>query len=613
MCGIVGYIGHQQAAPALLEGLAKLEYRGYDSAGICIRTARGLSVCRTTGRLQALRQMCDGGAVLPGVLGIGHTRWATHGAPSDCNAHPHVSGDGKIALVHNGIIENYLELKEELQSRGHVFLSETDSEVVVQLLAENYGKTGDMLEAITMTAARLTGSYALGIVCLDQDDRLYAVKKDSPLILGWGERECLIASDAPAILGHTRRVIYPADGDVAILTDQSIQVFDAGGHNVLRPTEQVQWSVAEAELGDYPHFMLKEIMEQPRVLRDTTVSAQSLHTGTQGRLLLDGERVKRLKRIYITACGSAYHVGCLAKYILEKYCRIPTESIQASEFRYAAPILDADTLVILISQSGETADTLAALREARDQGSHTLAIVNVMGSAIAKAADEVIYTCAGPEIAVATTKAYCAQLAVVYDLALRYAGLLGTMTEEDMALAGDGLLELPARVEEMLQPDKIGQIRALSDRFCTCEDIFFIGRNVDAVTGMEGSLKLKELSYIHAEAYPAGELKHGPISLIEAGVPVFALATVEELFHKTMANVKEVKARGATVVCLTTEEFAQEAGRSADAVILVPKVHPLLQPSVNIVPLQLFSYYTALNRGCDVDKPRNLAKSVTVE
>ncbi len=610
MCGIVGYVGHQQAAPVLLEGLSRLEYRGYDSAGICVCTPEGLTVSRSKGRLQALREKCAGGASLPGFLGIGHTRWATHGAPSDHNAHPHLSDDGRIALVHNGIIENYLELKEELISRGHHFSSETDTEVVAQLLGENYARTGDMLSAIVATTNRLTGSYALGILCLEQNDRLYAVKKDSPLILGWGEKECLIASDAPAILGHTRRVIYPADGDIAILTDQSIQVFDAQGRPVLRPTEKVQWSVADAELGDYPHFMLKEIMEQPRVLMDTAASPL---TGNIDGLFLTPQRVSSLKRIYITACGSAYHVGFLAKYILEKYCRIPTEPIQASEFRYAAPILDKDTLVILISQSGETADTLAALREAKAQGAHTLAIVNVMGSAIAKAADEVIYTCAGPEIAVATTKAYSAQLAVVYRLALSFARLLGTMSDEDISLADTALLELPSQVEKTLSPDQIGQMRSLSDKFFGCRDIFFIGRNVDAVTCLEGSLKLKELSYIHAEAYPAGELKHGPISLIEEGVPVIALATVEELFHKTMANVKEVKARGATVICLTTADYADEARRSADEVVVVPKVHPMLQPSVNIVPLQLFSYYTALNRGCDVDKPRNLAKSVTVE
>lgn len=613
MCGIVGYIGHQQAAAVLLEGLSKLEYRGYDSAGICVHTPHALTVSRSKGRLQTLREKCNSGADLPGTLGIGHTRWATHGAPSDCNAHPHRTEDGKIALVHNGIIENYLELKEELLSRGHRFTSETDTEVAACLLGENYAKTGDMLSAILATTARLTGSYALGILCVDHPDRMYAVKKDSPLILGWGDKECLIASDTPAILGHTRRVIHPADGDIAILTDQSIQIFDAQGHPVLRPTEEVQWSVADAELGDYPHFMLKEIMEQPRVLTDTATAPLTGNSDCTSSLLLNPEQIRNLRRIYITACGSAYHVGFLGKYILEKYCRIPTESIQASEFRYAAPILDKNTLVVLISQSGETADTLAALREAKAQGAHTLAIVNVIGSAIAKAADEVIYTCAGPEIAVATTKAYSAQLAVMYRLALRFAQLMETQSQEDIQQADEALVDLPRQIEQTLLPERIGQMRTLADRFHTCEDIFFIGRNVDAVTCLEGSLKLKELSYIHAEAYPAGELKHGPISLIEEGVPVIALATVEELFHKTMANVKEVKARGATVICLTTPGYAEEARQTADVVVEVPKTHPLLQPSVNIVPLQLFSYFTALNRGCDVDKPRNLAKSVTVE
>lgn len=613
MCGIVGYVGQRQAAPILLDGLSKLEYRGYDSAGICVHGPMGLEAMKTKGRLQALRDKTDNGEKLPGVIGIGHTRWATHGAPSDQNSHPHLSDDGVIAVVHNGIIENYMELKEMLISKGCHFHSDTDTEVISNLIAMYYRDHHDLLEAVRQAIRRLEGSYALGILCREFPRQMIAVKKDSPLIFGFGDKEYFIASDVPAILKHTRKVAYLEDGDMAVFTANSVSFYNALGEPVRRVPETITWELSAAERGGFPHFMLKEIYDQPHVLRDTIHPRLQNNHVALDEIQFSPSTLKKLRRIYIIACGSSYYVGCLAKYILEKNCRIPTEPIVASEFRYADPVLDENTLCLFISQSGETADTLAALREAKAQGAKTLAIVNVVGSAIAKAADQVLYTWAGPEIAVATTKAYSTQLATIYLVVLYMAEVLETMSREEIEAACKSLYTLPEQVQACLSEERIAQVQYYSSTLFDHRDAFFIGRNLDSATCLEGSLKLKEIAYIHSESYAAGELKHGPISLIEPGTLVVAVATVESLFEKTMANIKEVKARGAQVLCLTTEDLEQEAKKTADYVITVPKTHPLLQPSLNVIPLQTFSYYTALARGCDVDKPRNLAKSVTVE
>ena len=613
MCGIVGYAGSRQAAPVLLDGLEKLEYRGYDSAGVCVHNEDGLVPVKAKGRLSVLRDRLEGGSALPGCVGIGHTRWATHGAPSDINSHPHLSYTGKIAVVHNGIIENEARLKEKLIRKGATFRSETDTEVVSNLIGYFYEKTGDFVQAVRETILRLEGSFALGILCSDHPGKIIAVKKDSPLIFGFGEGENFIASDVPAILKYTQTVAYLEDGDMAIFDADSVTFMDSTGDVVEKKREKITWELSAAERGGYDHFMIKEIFEQPKALRDT-ISPRL----RDGQINLDGihlsaDYLNSLRKIYIVACGSAYYVSVLGKYLIEKQCRIPVEAMMASEFRYCDPVVDQRNLVIIVSQSGETADTLAALREAKRRGAQTLAIVNVVGSAIAKAADQVIYTWAGPEIAVATTKAFSTQLAVMYLLALQMAKELGTMTEEDHNAVIADLEKLPQNVEKVLSHDRLEQCQYHASRCCTHKDAFFIGRNIDSGICMEGSLKLKEIAYIHSEAYPAGELKHGPISLIEEGMLVVAVATIPELFDKTMANIKEVKARGADVLCVTLEEYEEQAKKIADNVLTVPAVHSMLQPSLSIIPLQLFSYYVALGRGCDVDKPRNLAKSVTVE
>ncbi len=613
MCGIVGYAGRRQAAPILLDGLSKLEYRGYDSAGICIFSGNGFAVKKTKGRLTALRELTHDGADVCGTLGIGHTRWATHGAPSFDNSHPHVSTHGKISVVHNGIIENYLALKEFLLTQGKVFSSDTDTEVAANLLEYCYEQEGDLLRAVSCALRKLEGSYAMGILCIDRPDTMLAVKKDSPLIFGFGEGENFIASDVPAILKYTRKVVYLDDGDIVQFTRDAVHFYSADGVETQKTPEYITWEMSAAEKGGYPHFMLKEIAEQPKALRDTIKPRIR-----DGRVVLDDIRLTKeylqgIRRIYIVACGSAYYVGCLGKYILEKTTRIPVEPMLASEFRYCEPVLGSDTLVVIISQSGETADTLAALREANEMGARTLAIVNVVGSAISKAAHDVIYTWAGPEIAVATTKAYSTQLVVLDLLALYIGQELGTLPPEEYRAMCEALLELPEKVEQLLTPERIQTVKELAQTYSKHHDVFFIGRNLDGATCLEGSLKLKELAYVHAEAYAAGELKHGPISLIEDNTLVIAVATVSELFDKTMSNVKEVKARGANVLGVTSEAFASEIGKTVDQSIIVPQTHPLLQPSLNVVPLQQFAYFAALARGCDVDKPRNLAKSVTVE
>ena len=613
MCGIVGYAGSRQAAPVLLDGLEKLEYRGYDSAGVCVHNDQGLSAVKAKGRLSVLSDRLEGGNNLPGHVGIGHTRWATHGAPSDVNSHPHLSDTGKIAVVHNGIIENEARLRQKLLRKGCTFYSETDTEVVANLVGYYYAKLGDFVESVREAVLRLEGSFALGIMCVDQPGKIVAVKKDSPLIFGFGEGENFIASDVPAILKYTQIVAYLEDGDMAVFDADGVVFMDSAGEVVERKREKITWEISAAERAGYDHFMIKEIFEQPKALRDTINPRIK-----NGQIELEGvelsaEYLKGLKRIYLVACGSAYYVSVLAKYIIEKHCRIPAEAMMASEFRYCDPVVDDKTLVIVVSQSGETADTRAALVEAKQLGAKTLAIVNVVGSAIAKAADQVIYTWAGPEIAVATTKAFSTQLAVVYLLAMQMAKTLGTISDEDYNAAVKALEQLPTDVERTLCPERVERCQYYSSVYCANHDAFFIGRNIDSGICMEGSLKLKEIAYLHSEAYPAGELKHGPISLIEEGMLVVAVAGVDALFDKTMANIKEVKARGADVLCVTVEDMEPNAAQVADNIITVPRVHPMLQPSLSILPLQLFSYYMALARGCDVDKPRNLAKSVTVE
>ena len=608
MCGIVGYIGEEQAAPILLKGLEKLEYRGYDSAGVALYNGGHLQVAKAKGRLKVLSELIEGGQKTPGTLGIGHTRWATHGAPSDINSHPQVSDSGKFAVVHNGIIENYLPLKEHLMRRGVNFVSETDTEVVAQLL-EYYYK-GDVLDAVIQVLRHVEGSYALGVICQDYPDQLVAVRKDSPLIVGVGSGENYIASDVPAILERTRDIYRLNDQEIAVLCRGSVSFYNMDKEPVQKELCHVDWDVSAAEKGGYEHFMAKEIMEQPKVLRDTI--SPRLHNG---RVVLDSvsltrEDLEKLRSIYIVACGSAYHVGVIAKYVLEKVVRIPVEVDIASEFRYMDPMVDEGTLVLVISQSGETADTLAALREAKRRGARTLSIVNVVGSSIANESDDVLYTWAGPEIAVATTKAYSAQLAVIYLLTIYMGDLLGTVGQEQYAAYVKDLMRLPDLVEEILQHKE--NVQYLASLFFNVKDVFFIGRNLDYAMSLEGSLKLKEISYIHSDAYAAGELKHGTISLVEDGTLVVALATQKALFEKMMSYVKEVKARGAVVLGLTTEGN-KSIEQTADHVMYVPEICDIMLPSLAVVPLQLFAYYVSSMKGCDIDKPRNLAKSVTVE
>ncbi len=613
MCGIIGFAGKQdQAAPILLDGLERMEYRGYDSAGIAVRSEKeGLQVRKTKGRLQALSNLTHGGADLAGTLGIGHTRWATHGEPNDANAHPHVSENGSIALVHNGIIENYLEIKEHLIKLGVTFSSDTDSEVVAQLLEYHYNECRNMLEAVGRVLRRIEGSYAFGIICSDYPNALIAARKDSPLILGRGENGNFIASDVTAIIKHTRDVIYMEDGEIAVVTPNSIDVFDDELIQVDKKYNIVDWDVSAAEKGGYAHFMFKEILEQPEAIRKT-ISPRI----REGRVVLDditltAEYARSISHIYMVACGSAYHAGIVGKYVWERLLRRPVEVVLASEFRYSEPLVDQNTLVITISQSGETLDTMAALREAKRLGGRTLAICNVVGSSIAREADDVLYTWAGPEIAVATSKGYSTQLAALDLVGLYLADLLGTVEASEYGSILTELQVLPEKMQQYLT--NFEDVQYFASRYFNHNSVFFIGRNLDYAMGLEGSLKLKEISYIHSEAYASGELKHGTISLIEPGTLVVALGTHGPLFDKAMSNVVEVKARGAEVLAVTTESFREKMEKTANGVIAVPDTHPILQPSLGIVPLQLFAYYVALQRGCDIDKPRNLAKSVTVE
>ena len=607
MCGIVGYIGKNQASPILLDGLAKLEYRGYDSAGIAVFNNGKIEFAKSKGRLQVLSDKIHGGDDVKGTMGIGHTRWATHGEPSDTNANRHLSSSGRFAVVHNGIIENYMSLKKKLQDKGFEFISETDTEVVAHLF-EYYYK-GDIMDAVIKVINRVEGSYALGVLCSDYPDEFVAVRKASPMIVGLGDGENFIASDVAAILKHTRDIYYLEDNEIVVLKADGVKVYNTDKEEIQKEVSRVTWDIDAAEKGGYEHFMMKEIEEQPTALRNT-ISPRIQN----GKIVLDSvslttEDIKKIRKIYIVACGSAYHVGVVAKYVIEKMCRIQVETQLASEFRYCDPIVGAEDLVIAISQSGETADTLAALKEAKNHGARILSIVNVEGSAIAKASDDVIYTWAGPEIAVATTKAYSTQLSVIYLISTYMADKLGLLTSGEYKKLVEDIEKLPQMVEDVLKNKD--QLQYLASKFYNCHSIFFIGRNLDYAVALEGSLKLKEISYIHSEAYAAGELKHGTISLIEDGTLVIALATGSELFDKTVSNVKEVKARGAVVMGVTTEN--EDMSDVADHIISLPATSELLMPSLTVIPLQLFSYYVASNKGCDIDKPKNLAKSVTVE
>ena len=580
MCGIVGYVGQEQAAPILLEGLSKLEYRGYDSAGVAVYADQKgtLEVHKAKGRLQVLSDLLQGGASVHGCVGIGHTR-------------------------------NYAELKAFLMEQGVPFTSETDTEVVAQLIEHFYD--GDILQAVGRVLRRIEGAYALGILCADAPDQIIAVRKDSPLILGYGKDCSFLASDVTAIIRHTRDVVYMDDGEVAVLRRDGIQCYNHLMQPIEKEISHVDWEIDAAEKGGYEHFMFKEIMEQPEALRRCIFPRIRDGEVYLEDFALSEEYIRNIEKIYIVACGSSYHVGMVGKYNLERLTRKPVEVALASEFRYMDPIVSADTLVIVISQSGETLDTMAALREAKRLGATILSIVNVVGSSIARESDMVLYTWAGPEIAVATTKAYSTQMAVMDLLALYFARVLGTVAEEEYQAAIRELLLLPAKMETILA-DK-DDIQYYASQYFNHNSVFFIGRNVDYAMGLEGSLKLKEISYIHSEAYASGELKHGTISLIESGTLVVALASYQKLFEKSMNNVVEVKSRGADVLALTTESRREEMGKVANAVIAIPDTHDLLLPSLGVVPLQLFAYYVALMRGCDIDKPRNLAKSVTVE
>ena len=610
MCGIVGYVGRNEAAPILLEGLSRLEYRGYDSAGICVEQNGVLEVEKAKGRLQNLIAKTDGGAKLPGTLGIGHTRWATHGEPNDINSHPHVSQNGKIAVVHNGIIENYLEIREFLEEKGVQFTSQTDSEVVAQLMEYCMGlpEVSTVSDALYMVLHRIEGAYALGILCSDDPDHIYAARKDAPLLLGFGKGENFIASDVTALVKYTRDVVYMEDGEVAILGRDGIQLFNAMELPIEKEHHHIDWEISAAEKGGYEHFMLKEIMEEPEALRRAILPRIK-----DGEVVFDGLQldISGYDSIKIIACGSSYHVGMVGKYNLEKLARIPVEVVQASEFRYCDPIIDSRTLVVVISQSGETLDTMAALREAKSLGARILSIVNVVGSSIARESDDVLYTWAGPEIAVATTKAYSTQMAVLDLLAIYLAGQRKTITAEDMRRLTSAIAALPAQVEQILSNRE--QIQYYASQYFNHDSVFFIGRNLDYALGMEGSLKLKEISYIHSEAYASGELKHGTISLIEPGTLVVALGSYTPLFDKAMSNVIEVKARGASVLALATESHRAEMESRVDGILTIPDTELMFLPLLGVVPLQLFAYYVALQRGCDIDKPRNLAKSVTVE
>ena len=608
MCGIVGYIGDKQAAPILLDGLSKLEYRGYDSAGIAVFDGQEIQIKKTMGRLKVLEELTHGGETMKGCCGIGHTRWATHGCPSDVNAHPHFNKDHSIAVVHNGIIENYAKLKKKLENKGYEFQSETDTEVLVHLLTDYY--KGDPVEAIERVMHRVEGSYGLGIMFKDHPHHIYAARKDSPLIVGASSMGNLIASDVPAILKYTRSVYYMENEEIACLSGENIHFYNIDGEEIEKNPTTIDWDINAAEKGGYEHFMLKEIYEEPKAVRDTISPRLKDDDVVIEELGMTDEEIRSIRKIDIVACGSASHVGMTAKYVIESMARIPVEVDVASEFRYREPIYEDNMMVIIISQSGETADSLAALRDAKDHGVRTLGIVNVVGSSIAREADNVMYTWAGPEISVATTKAYSAQLAAMYLLSMKFAKVRGMLTDEEFAQLRSDLIQLPDQIESLFGMKE--KIQKFANRYLAAGHMFFIGRGIDYAIAMEGSLKLKEISYIHSEAYAAGELKHGTISLIEDGTLVVAVATQEKLYPKTISNIVEVKTRGAFVMALTNLGHT-DIEKNADYVIYIPKTSQYFTNSLAIIPLQLFGYYVSVGRGLDVDKPRNLAKSVTVE
>ena len=608
MCGIVGYIGDREAADFLMDGLAKLEYRGYDSAGIAVYDGEKIRTEKAVGRLKVLEELTQDGATLPGTVGIGHTRWATHGVPSDLNAHPHFNHDHSIVVVHNGIIENYLKLKKKLAGKGYEFLSETDTEVIAHML--DYYYKGDPLDAISKVMHRMEGSYGLGIMFRDHPDEVYAVRKDSPLIVGTSPEGNLIASDVPAVLKYTRDVYFLENEEIVKLTRDGLHFYNIDEEELEKEATHIDWDMNAAEKGGYEHFMLKEMHEQPKAVKDTLTPRIKNGDVVIEELGMTDEEIRTISKIFIVACGSAYHTGVTAKYIFEKLARIPVEVDLASEFRYRDPILPENTLVVIVSQSGETADTLAALRLAKEKGVRTLGIVNVVGSSIAREADNVMYTWAGPEIAVATTKAYSTQLIVQYLLAMKFAKVRGTVSQNDFDAMIQSLERLPEQISLLLSHKE--NVQRFANRYLAAEHVFFIGRGIDYAISMEGSLKLKEISYIHSEAYAAGELKHGTISLIEDGRLVVAVLTQPELYKKTISNIQEVKTRGAFVMAVTTVGNT-EVEKVADYVVYLPETNPIFANSLAIIPLQLFGYYVSIGRGLDVDKPRNLAKSVTVE
>ena len=608
MCGIVGFTGNRQAAPILLDGLSKLEYRGYDSAGVAVNTGNELAIRKFKGRLAILAEDLQKNPI-DGHLGIGHTRWATHGEPSDVNSHPHFNMDRTIAVVHNGIIENYLELRAELEAEGVKFLSQTDTEIAAHMVSKYY--EGNLLDAVYKATARFRGAYALGVVCADNANELVAVRKDSPLVVGLGEDENMIASDIPAILKYTRNVYFLENGEFVHILGDKVTVLNENKEVVEKEVSEITWDVEAASKGGFDSFMAKEIYEQPKGVEDTLMR----RLDENGRIKLDDikitkEDLDRINKVYIVACGTAYHAGLVGKYAIEKFAKIPVIADIASEFRYSDPFVDENTLIIIVSQSGETADTLAALRDAKAKGARVLSITNVVGSSIARESDDIFYTWAGPEIAVASTKAYTTQLMAFYMIALNLAMTKGSITEEEYFKMIDILKEMPSKVEKVLECDKF--VEEIAAEIKDKNDIFYLGRGLDYALAMEGSLKIKEISYMHAEAFAAGELKHGTIALIEEGTPVIAIATQEQLFEKMVSNMQEVKARGAKVIAIV-EEYNKEVEKSADRVIYIPEVEDMFASITSVVPMQLLSYHVAKMRGCDIDKPRNLAKSVTVE
>lgn len=608
MCGIVGFTGKQNAAPILLEGLKKLEYRGYDSAGIAVAQDGMIALSKVSGRIANLCEKTEDGKALPGFSGIGHTRWATHGAPTDVNAHPHMSCDGRFSVVHNGIIENYMALREELTANGYTFSSQTDTEVIVHLIEMYYH--GDFKEAVMRATSRLTGSYAIGVLCADCPGKIIAVREASPLILGIGVGENFFASDVTALVAYTRNALYLDDGEFAELTSESITVYDCTGAVIHKPVSRITWSIEAAEKGGYEHFMLKEIMEQPRAVK--AALAPRVH---ENHVQLDdfsftADELRSIRKIVITACGSAYYAGCAGKYAIEKLCHIPVDVQLASELRYGEPQIDSGTLLIVLSQSGETADTIAAMKECQSLGAKTLAIVNVVGSTIAKLADHTLYTWAGPEIAVATTKGYTTQLSVLYLFAVYAAHTMELLPEQEYVRLIGELQSIPKKIQQAL--DMNTTLPQLAKKYNSGHSVFYIGRNTDYAVALEGALKMKEISYIHAEAYAAGELKHGTIALIDEGQSVIAICCNSRIAEKTMSNIVEVKARGAQVLALAVKGNRAVLAQ-ADDVIYIPDLDPLFQAVVEIVPLQLLAYYVAKENGCDIDKPKNLAKSVTVE